>query len=159
MTICGEAAEQRGPPGGVIIPPRLWLLPLRFPSFPSFHLLVACLSCTFHSFRRLFRKSHHSRLASGVTSLGETTTSLDSVFLSSFSNSQVYVCDATKAVVPSSCAITLGLKVFGRIVAAAGLAGAALQALDGSSPRTGRRTCTVFEALIALAGDTGCHEC
>jgi hypothetical protein len=90
-----------------------------------------------------------------VTSLGETTTSLDSVFLSSFSNSQVYVCDATKAVVPSSCDITLGLKVFGRIVAAVGLAGAALQVLDGSSPRTGRRTCTVFEALIALAGELG----
>ena len=91
-----------------------------------------------------------------MTSLGETSISLESAFLSPLSNSQVYVCETTKAVaVPSSCAIILGLEVFGRIVAAAGLAGAALQALDGSSLGTGRRTCMVFEALTGLANKLG----
>jgi hypothetical protein len=96
----------------------------------------------------------------GVASLGETSTSLESTFLSPFSNSQVYVCETTKAVaVPSSRAIILGLEVFGRIVAAAGLAGTALQTLDGSSPGIGRRTRTVFEELTGLASELDAHSC
>jgi hypothetical protein len=58
--------------------------------------------------------------------------------------------------VPSGYATILGLKVFSQIViAAASLAGVALQALDGSSPGTGRRTCTIFEALTGLASELG----
>jgi hypothetical protein len=117
-------------------------------AFLSFHLLVACLLCTLHSFRRLFRKSYPSRLASVGDLLRRNLHILRiHLFAAIFK---------FPSVVPSGYATILGLKVFGQIViAAASLAGVALQALDGSSPGTGRRTCTIFEALTGLASELG----